>query len=1663
MKLLVLFMCITFSVAAQIPATQWQFSMDLNAVDFVEAVTKTNDGNYLLAAREGTEGDFETYTSTLFCAIKIDANGGYLWKYIFDTGDQSLPTLAPIELSNSQGYVFHSGEYEISLLNTSGQLVTTISPGYIQDMIYYNGQVLVLSQGDLIFYNSQLAEVSRLNLSSIGYAMNVVPALDGKGFVLSFSQNSTYEVAEIDPSANVLWSQGFTNPIDHVRPLVSRMRNTLGDGLTITPVSQYLPRNSTYDIDDYMVTGTLSGKPWVRVGQVFGAQYTKTFPSSSALPGISVTNDGRILISTSDSTFMLDGNLKVIWQTNQVKNSGFYCDDDGSMIYFPRMVGNPPPYGDLNVSVIKTKTTAFRNTNIFYCSNYAPVYNYYTYGNTGFTFIESSFIDYNKDGALDLAMGTSEWSYPPDYGDDILYYTDNYSSVMGQNGGSYSLKSLTKVSATTYDVYPPSNFYVNDFDDDGSIELFNNTLNNIDPGSAQLTSKATSQFPTYTKSNQQGSPFADFDNNGLLDAFVNYDAIYLQTTANTYSKLGSSTSFVPNIGSPLLVDINSDGYIDVIDGVGKAVYLNNNLTFTKQSGLFTYQPQFPVELNGDGLLDFIFYSAGNYYTGINNGNLSFTYKLLNLPGPVQVAGDINNDGATDLAGGSYIFFNDGAGNFNPQINYDYYIPSFGGQTITPGNFDQDGDLDLAVVGSYDLIMIQNNQLVPNQKPGAPSGLQSTRTGTSVKLEWNAATDDTTPASALTYNVYVNNGSQIIVASNSLPGGSRTLVNTGNAGLNKLFIINNLPVGTYTWSVQALDKAYEPSPFSSEQTLYITNNPTDITLSGNVIPENSVATIGTFTTTDPDSDETHTYTLVTGTGSDDNAFFQITGNQLAAVAPGLNYEFKSQYTIRVRTTDSRQGYFEKIFIITATDVEEDATSIGLSGMTITENAPIGTLIGNLTSNDPDIGDVSVFSLVSGTGDEDNSSFLISGNQLKSNVIFDYEVRSTYTCRIQTDDQRGGTFQEEFTITILNADDPPTDIQLSNTSIEENQPISTIVGIMTTTDEDVGDTFTYTLVPGFSDNASFVVSNANLESAAIFSRSVKSSYSIKLRTTDSKGSSFDKAFTITITAEVVVTNPLTDVFTASGSVVTVTPSGGIPPYHVTIFYKGITDEKQTVFKEKTLTSTAGSFSGDFTDGFDQMGTKFYAAITDSSGSSKRDPVSTSELSVLFKTYGTDEYAVPLPAFGTKASDYNMFSIPLVFSAIDQEISQIFSAKGQVYDRSQWRLLHYISANNPFAENTEPDGINEIDRGKGYWFISRTPFSLTTPAGVTGSVASDTIASIPIAQGWNQIGNPFPFAIKWSDILAYNNVTDDMLKDLHTFSAGQFQNEQTSLAVNAGAFVASSGSTTLKIPATILNGVGGRENSYSGLSIDEYDISGNEWIVPFTLRVGDMTTTSSFGMNASALLGKDAYDRFQVPRFLEFTEATFFHPEFFLPYFSRDVVPVQNDFSWEMSAASNAEADFALITWDNSKFGQNSATLFLYDKTEGTLTDMRLTGSYRFQLQENRSFKFIYSADGHEPMPDSYMIGNAYPNPFSQSITIPFTLPENFQNNDVQAEIYDSMGKQVYSFGSLRLNPGFHELTWQGINNRGDVLAAGIYIIRFKTNNYEHPTSKRVILLR
>ncbi len=122
---------------------------------------------------------------------------------------------------------------------------------------------------------------------------------------------------------------------------------------------------------------------------------------------------------------------------------------------------------------------------------------------------------------------------------------------------------------------------------------------------------------------------------------------------------------------------------------------------------------------------------------------------------------------------------------------------------------------------------------------------------------------------------------------------------------------------------------------------------------------------------------------------------------------------------------------------------------------------------------------------------------------------------------------------MTISVNDVPEPSTSIVLSNSSIDSNSASGAVVGTFSTTDPDIGDTFTYQLVTGegADDNAAFTIEGNSLQINSSPDFETQSSYSIRVQTTDSTGNSYSEALTISVND---VPSPPTSIVLSSSSI-------------------------------------------------------------------------------------------------------------------------------------------------------------------------------------------------------------------------------------------------------------------------------------------------------------------------------------------------------------------------------------------------------------------------------------------------------------------------------------------------------------------------------------------------
>lgn len=210
---------------------------------------------------------------------------------------------------------------------------------------------------------------------------------------------------------------------------------------------------------------------------------------------------------------------------------------------------------------------------------------------------------------------------------------------------------------------------------------------------------------------------------------------------------------------------------------------------------------------------------------------------------------------------------------------------------------------------------------------------------------------------------------------------RELVNVTTDGSVFLKFVPNFEEGqAVTFSVRVTDDGM-PSHFT-DQTIVIpivnvNERPTSIRLSGNVIAENAPIgrAVGQLSTTDPDNGQTFSYALTANPGNlhccakaltcCTGGLFRLEGNLLRSNT-SFDFELASNHTIEVEVTDSGEDALSlrQEFVIQVTNVNEAPTiafaCVSDPCITLDRGVPVNTVLGVVSSSDPDAGTVGCLS-------------------------------------------------------------------------------------------------------------------------------------------------------------------------------------------------------------------------------------------------------------------------------------------------------------------------------------------------------------------------------------------------------------------------------------------------------------------------------------------------------------------------------------------------------------------------------------------------------------------------------------------------------------------------------------------------------------------------------
>lgn len=460
--------------------------------------------------------------------------------------------------------------------------------------------------------------------------------------------------------------------------------------------------------------------------------------------------------------------------------------------------------------------------------------------------------DYNNDGLLDILIsgqggsGNISWIYKNN-GDNTFTYQSQI-SITGVNSSS--------VDWADYDNDGFIDFIITGFI--GNAEISRIYRNN---GNETFTEKTDIDIVSVRAGCVR---WGDYNNDGKQDFIITGD-----DAPDEYSSTGNITKIYRNYGNNSFTnqtdivlakvyvssiawgDYDNDNDLDLLltgenppNGPVSKIYRNEeNNVFQEQTSISLIGVSESAvawgDYDSDGDLDILIsgFNGSSATTKIyrNNGDNTFTAQngiaLTGIKSGAVSWGDFDNDGDLDiLLNGSdganhvtKIFRNEGSNMFA-----EYTVVTLTGISQGSsqwGDYDGDGDLDILLTGQSDSGPVskiyRNESALHNVAPSVPTNQNASVSGNNVTIRWNPATDNETPQQSITYNIRVGTSSGAMdIVSPHVHNTQLTVPGMGNAQLGNSFVLKNLEIGIYYWSVQAVDNGYLGSAWSTEKSFTV---------------------------------------------------------------------------------------------------------------------------------------------------------------------------------------------------------------------------------------------------------------------------------------------------------------------------------------------------------------------------------------------------------------------------------------------------------------------------------------------------------------------------------------------------------------------------------------------------------------------------------------------------------------------------------------------------------------------------------------------------------------------------------------------------------------------------------------------------------------------------
>jgi hypothetical protein len=432
------------------------------------------------------------------------------------------------------------------------------------------------------------------------------------------------------------------------------------------------------------------------------------------------------------------------------------------------------------------------------------------------------------------------------------------------------------------------------------------------------------------------------------------------------------------------------------------------------------------------------------------------------------------------------------------------------------------------------------------------------------------------------------------------------------------------------------------------------------------------------------------------------------------------------------------------------------------------------------------------------------------------------------------------------------------------------------------------------------------------------------------------------------------------------------------------------------------------------------------------------------------------------GSAQTAYRMISAPNILDSTDV-MAVLTNSELAEYDTTQLRLFEYRNERNVELDSTN-QSLFRFDPGKAYWVITSQDRNIDFGKG--RSMAPER-QKVNIEPGWNQIADPFAFAVAWDTIYAASGRPEGIQKP------SVFENSYLPVDIlrpYQGYFIYNPTDAEIDL---VFPPVAASETASAQLA-RRTTLADDRWQIQISATADHAIDDYNFlGVAADAEAEWDKYDFPEPPPIGQYISLYFPQSDwsrFANRYTTSYVADGGGVLSWNMQVETNVpDVEAELVFAGMQSLPTGYAAMLVDDKLQ-VRQNLSVEPVYRFPTGSSGTSKtlavFVGEAESlHSAattginVPQTYQLSQNFPNPFNPSTAIRFGLPEP---NQVTIRIYDLLGQEVVTLLDEVYKPtGYHTVNWRGTNDYGHPVASGMYLYRITAGAFRQ--TRRMLFVK